>query len=57
MHHGKTKHFGINKHFVGELVENEKFEWSYLATENMPACVLTKSHGIQKHTHFRIFFI
>ena len=57
MHQGKTKHFAIKLHFVRELVENQKLELSYLTTENMPADILTKSHGIRKHSHFPLYLL
>lgn len=47
--HSRTKHIDIRHHFIREAVKNGDVELRYLATEEMPADVLTKGLPRAKH--------
>ncbi|XP_067132609.1 uncharacterized protein [Centruroides vittatus] len=47
--HKRAKHIDIKLHFVKDLVSEGKIKLKHISTENMPADVLTKALGPNKH--------
>lgn len=47
--HTRTKHIDIRHHFVRDIVETGSVRLEYLASEEMPADVLTKALSKPKH--------
>lgn len=47
--HKRTKHIDIKYHFIRDVIRSEKFELTYIPTEDMLADVMTKTLGSQKH--------
>jgi len=48
-YHARTKHIDIRHHFVREVVEIKVIELDHIASEEMPADVLTKAISKPKH--------
>ena len=57
LHHGKTKHFATNLHFIRDLCEKQKVKLLYTPTDKQPADILTKSLGRNKTQTFRMFLL
>lgn len=52
VHHSRTKHIAIKHHFIRELLENHTIVIKYMASQDMPADLLTKNLGITPtHKH------
>lgn len=49
IYHARTKHIDIRHHFVREIVESKQIELHHIASEKMPADVLTKALTKFKH--------
>uniref|UniRef100_A0A2A4J3A4 Reverse transcriptase Ty1/copia-type domain-containing protein n=1 Tax=Heliothis virescens TaxID=7102 RepID=A0A2A4J3A4_HELVI len=49
MYHRRSKHIDIRFHFIREIVEKKIIKLNYLNTSQMPADLLTKSLGKEKH--------
>ena len=56
VYHVRTKHIDIRHHFVREIVESRKIVLEHVASDNMPADVLTKALIKPKHKQ-RIRFL
>ena len=49
MLHSRTKHIDIQHHFVREQVELDTVQFSYIASKDMPADILTKPMARDRH--------
>ena len=49
LYHPRTKHIDVRHHFIREKFNSGEFELEYLATEDMPADILSKAVPAQKH--------
>lgn len=49
INHSRSKHIDIRHHYVRQIVKDKIVKLEYLSTENMPADVLTKCLGKDKH--------
>lgn len=49
INHSRSKHIDIRHHYVRQIVKDKIVELEYLPTEHMPADVLTKPLGKDKH--------
>jgi transposase InsO family protein len=49
INHSRSKHIDIRHHYVRQVVKDKIVDLQYLPTERMPADVLTKSLGKDKH--------
>jgi hypothetical protein len=52
LYHKRTKHIDVRHHFVRDCVYHNKVKLDYVSTSNMPADLLTKSLGAEKHYKF-----
>lgn len=49
IYHKRSKHIDIRHHFIREVISNKQILLKYLPTNDMPADVLTKGLGKEKH--------
>lgn len=49
IYHSRTKHIDVRYHFVREIVESGLLEIRHVASEEMPADILTKALSRYKH--------
>ena len=49
IYHARTKHIDIRHHFVREIVESGEIVLEHVASDNMPADILTKALTKPKH--------
>ena len=49
--HNRTKHIDVRHHFVREIIEPGSIILEHVATEDIPADVLTKALNKMKHEH------
>ena len=49
VYHSRTKHIDIRHHFVRDVFDEGEIDVKYIASENMPADVLTKALNAYKH--------
>ena len=50
--HKRTKHIDVRHHFAQEIIENNRLEIEYIATDQMAADVLTKGLSGPKHRKY-----
>ena len=53
----KTKHMTVRVHYARQLVQDNRIVFRYLASEDMPADLLTKSHGASAFAKLVVKFV
>lgn len=49
VYHKRSKHIDVRHHFIREIITNKLVKVEYMSTDVMPADILTKSLGSEKH--------